>query len=1034
MNDVRSAAESADLRASAWQGVLDAAQDAGGVLATWALLLLLENLGVAAAYREEFSGSWEISHARYQLTPVALAALIPAAFAVVGLARLVAHRKARTLALLAVLAGGAVAYGISNGRHFSNMAVRAPFVVALAALAGAVVFVLAKKLPLGRPSLLAALGAIVSVGSWLTNAFVWPRLYPAFHAALLATTLVSWASLWMLVRANAARTVRVAVATLGGLLAFGACLRAPGGAKTIAKDDNLRRILVEHAPILGKAVTLAAYVAPPPPLDDDPTGEASTVLTRASLAPGRTLDWTGRDIVLLTVDALRADHLSAYGYERKTTPNIDRLAERGTLFSRAYCPTPHTSYSITSLMTGKYMRPLLSMGVNDESETWADHLRRYGFRTAAFYPPAVFFIDAHRFTDMQKRALGFEYAKEEFAGRSLRAEQVSRYLDAAPTDKPLFLWIHAFEPHEPYEAHAEFPFSGQPAVDAYDSEIREADALFGEVIDLLEKRRPGAVFMFTADHGEEFGDHGGRYHGTSVYEEQVRVPLVVVGPGVEKRVVDTPVQTIDLLPTTLSALDVPTPAQIRGRDLGPLLTGKAPADDKGLAFAETDDYTLVAQGSDRLVCARKVSACSLFDVANDPAERRPIGDRPERVRELRRLTAAIERENGKLEASALPEALRRGLQGDREAAEDVLPLFDDVRVSVRRAAAQCAFRLRASEMLPQLRRAMVHDEDPEVRDWSALALARIDEEMTDGGEARTKVDDDARIKLDELLTNGAEPEKTAAALVFAERGDGRGQAWLLKRWSEAFTPNAKIPGEFDEARELLGAFAKVHAKAAVPLLISSLEDLRLRPYVIDALVEIGDARAKGPLLRLFTEERYVHMRAKEARALVAFGAREELRAPLARFAGVPEPMPEALAVAEEAGLLEPEKGGYLAKKDAAPPSSLDLALRVPGDGAARLYIRDGRQGQGQDTTAPVVRIGNHEAPVERRGDRWIVEWPAGAVPDAGKRVDLHLEHRDGVQAAWLVRRAEEIAPPPPVAWSPDGGAAAEVDGGPDGGT
>src|SRR5262249_38064536 len=152
-------------------------------------------------------------------------------------------------------------------------------------------------------------------------------------------------------------------------------------------------------------------------------------------------------------------------------------------------------------------------------------------------------------------------------------------------------------------------------------------------------------------HGEEFGDHGGRYHGTTVYEEQVRVPLVVAGQGVAPGTkVQTVVQTIDLLPTALSALGIPRPARLRGRDLGPRLAGPGAApqerretpaskeDGGGFAFAETDDYSLAATGSERLVCERRAAACALYDASADPGEKHDLASqRPARVAALRGL-------------------------------------------------------------------------------------------------------------------------------------------------------------------------------------------------------------------------------------------------------------------------------------------------------------------------------------------------------------------------------------------------------------
>ena len=164
------------------------------------------------------------------------------------------------------------------------------------------------------------------------------------------------------------------------------------------------------------------------------------MLDPACVAPeprgsARPLDLGKRDILFISIDALRADHVGVYGYKRNTTPHIDALAKKGVIFTHAYCPTPHTSYSVTSMMTGKYMRPLLLQGAGEDSDTWASLLRTYGYRTAAFYPPAVFFIDPNRFTTFKKSHLGFEYAKVEFkegAGRVVAGDALPRRRERRP--------------------------------------------------------------------------------------------------------------------------------------------------------------------------------------------------------------------------------------------------------------------------------------------------------------------------------------------------------------------------------------------------------------------------------------------------------------------------------------------------------------------------------------------------------------------------------------------------------------------------
>jgi arylsulfatase A-like enzyme len=958
--------------------------DVGAVSAAWAVLVAIENFVVGLAYRSEIVASWEMSHARLYLSPIALGASFPLAVGAVVVARLVAARRANETATLAAVAGAAMALGVSTGRHFESWAMRGPFVVVVAAVAALGARTIVRRMPT-RPRAIAGCGVAVACAAWLGDALVLPRLYPAFHTALLVITLGAWATTVLFVT-----DVRVRRgASVAGLLLVALSLAwTSHAARAIRGDDNMRRVMLEHAPMLGRAVVVAARIEPPPPIPDE-----DAALTAATLAvtSSHALDWRGRDIVLVTIDALRADHVGAYGYARATTPAIDRLAARGARFTHAYCPTPHTSYSVASMMVGKYMRPLLAMNAGEGSETWPSYLRRYGWRTAAFYPPAVFFIDEHRFRAMRDNGLGFEYRKVEFAKPELRREQIERYLAAAKADKPLFLWIHLFEPHEPYEMHPEHPFSGDERTDAYDSEIATADALVGDVVAAVEKRRPGAVFVVSADHGEELGDHGGHYHGTTVYEEQVRVPLVVVGPGIAPRTIDVPVQTIDLLPTTLAALDIPLPARLRGRDLGGLLAGRPPSDE-GLAFAETDDWTMIARGADRLVCARKIASCTLFDVAKDPGEHHPITDRPARVAELSRITAAVERENGRIEQAALPDALRRCMQGDRDAAFDIAPLLDDARVDIRRAAARCAFGLRANEIAPQLRRAMSGDEDADVRAWSALAVVRA---------SPVVLPDDAA-RLDALRGD----ERTAAALVFAEHGDARGESDLVARWEAAFAPDARTPGELDEARDLLAALAKIRARSATLPLARSLEEVRLRPYVVDALATIGDARAKPPLLDVFTNERYVNVREAEARALLGLGARAELYAPLARFAGVPEPMTSSIAIARDAGLLRPDRGGLANARPL--PTHMNGAVRISEDAPVRLLVLGG-SGAGELE----VLVDGAKVSAKRADDLTFI---ADLGPRRAGPVVLDLAHEGGIAAAWIVPLAAEIPPPPPRQW------------------
>ncbi len=877
-----------------WTGAAALLADAATVQAGWGAALLAEIVLVSVAWPEEFSGVWEVALARRFVVPIAFVLLAPLAVAVAALWGLAgsASRGGRAagigLAFLGGCAGAALGVGLSNGRHFASPWVRGPFVL-VGLLAGAALGAQAAPRTAAltrRPTWLASLGFAMAVAFWLADARVLPRLYPAFHVAAMTASLLGIALVALGVRAGTARVPeavsRILPWCVVAILA-GAAWRVPRAVHELDRLANLRLALVERAPFLGPAVVVAMRVQGPPP--EEPAAAATAA------GPGevaRSLDWTGHDVVLLTVDALRADHVSAYGYGRPTTPNIDSIAREGALFEAAYCPTPHTSYSVTSMMSGKYLRPLLTLGMGEDSETWAQDLRLYGWRTAAFYPPAVFFIDESRFPRFESEHLGFEYAKVEFADPALREKQVAEYLDRAPAGVPLFLWVHFFEPHEPYVVHPGHVFSGGSAggdVDAYDSEVAEADDGVGRIVRLVRQARAGgagAVVIVTADHGEEFGEHGGRYHGTTVYEEQVRVPLVVAGPGVKPGTrVRTVVQTIDLLPTALSALGIPRPARVRGRDLGPVLAheaGDAKGRDAGLAFAETDDYALVASGEDRLVCERSAAACALYRPEDDPGERHDLAaGAPARFAELRGTLRSIERDHGRFEASGappLPEALRRGMQGEAEAALDVASLLDDAEVGVRRKAAEVCFSLHAARTAPALRRALAREEDEETRRWIALAMVRAGEPTPPLAES--------------LLHDGSREWRRRAALALGERGDPRACDEIAGWWAAVAPAGGASDGEpprlglgLPQAQELLAATGRAQCRTSVPALIEALSDVRGRPYVADTLGVLGDDRAKSPLLARLAVEPYVTTRPHEARALLALGVRDWSASPAA---------------------------------------------------------------------------------------------------------------------------------------------------------
>ncbi|MCU0655775.1 MAG: sulfatase-like hydrolase/transferase [Polyangiaceae bacterium] len=1012
--------------------------------ATLAALALVaaEAVLVSFLHRHQFADLNELRLGFFRVPLLAWLLAAPVAW-LGALCQLLARRSTAVaprflLAALALLAGALQAFFVSSGRHFAALPLRLSFVALFATLTAAAAWFLAP--PLARlerrsPASLGLAAAALALLLPLLNASLLPRLYPAFHfgLALLTLLLAPWIALaWVGPETHTPRPLRSLAwpaALLLGAMA-GAALSVPSLQRSLTRADNLRIVIGEHAPTVGYALRALAMIEPP---EATPPGPAA-LPEQATQPSGEGPDWRGRDLLLITVDALRADRLGVNGYPRKLTPFLDSLAAEGTLFEQAYTATPHTSYAVSSLMTGKYVRPLVLQGASSEHDTLARLLRGYGYRTSAFYPPAVFFIDGERFASLRDRGLDFEYRKVEFAGVDRRIEQVDAYLQRLRPERRSLLWVHLFEPHEPYEIHPDFPL-GDRDLDRYDGEIAAVDRGVRRLVEAVRARRPGTVILFSSDHGEEFGEHGGRYHGTTVYEEQVRVPLLIHAPGlVPARRVASPVQTIDLLPTILAALRIPTPARVRGRDLGVYLRPEPPAPDLGFAFAETDESTMLAEGSLRLICARKLGACQLFDIAADPLQTRDVSAQHiERAQKMRARLREVEAAHGRYELAGLraegrawPEAIRRGIAGDGDAAIEVASLLDDADRTYRRKAAEVLFELARPETAPALRLALTRDEDDQVRRWAALALTRLGE-----GAGRAL----------ELVEDRDLAWRRLAALALAESGDGRGEDTLVAWWQAG-------PPEFQRARQLLAAFARIKAKHAVVPLLRSLPDLRLRPYVAETLAQINEPAARPALLDAFANERYLPTRQALGRALITLGAGAEMAPPLARFLGAPDPLPDGLALALQGGFL-PSVGGPDRKdldrlrQGRGKTRRLSFLLPRGGNGKGlRLLVLGRSIGTGPATVrlgVELPRFGQNDdlLPVELDPRKVLefsldaaesprqlaLEVPAELGLKAGTGVALALwqSEQADLSALALVPLTDELPPPPPEPWTPGAG-------------
>jgi len=303
------------------------------------------------------------------------------------------------------------------------------------------------------------------------------------------------------------------------------------------------------------------------------------------------------DVFLITIDTLRADHVACYGYKQIETPALDALAADGVRFTHAYTHSPITNTSHTSILTG--LLPSVH-GVTDfavplapQHVTWAELLKKRGYKTAAFIGAVI--LDSKTLAPGLDR--GFDFydnfpekptTKERFGRVERRGGEVVQHAQAWLAKHPVgprFVWVHLFDPHDPYEPPP--PFAAKYK-DPYDGEIAYADSALGSFIASLKKAGAyaNAIIVVVGDHGEGLGEHGEETHGLFLYDSTLHVPLIVKAGVASHGVVDAQVRTTDILPTVLALTGTPAPAELNGTSLVPLIKRQEEAVRE--LFAETD--------------------------------------------------------------------------------------------------------------------------------------------------------------------------------------------------------------------------------------------------------------------------------------------------------------------------------------------------------------------------------------------------------------------------------------------------------------
>jgi arylsulfatase A-like enzyme/predicted Zn-dependent protease len=347
-----------------------------------------------------------------------------------------------------------------------------------------------------------------------------------------------------------------------------------------------------------------------------------------------------RNLLLVSLDTVRADRLGSYHYAQAQTPRLDALAASGLRFEHASTVAPLTLPAHSSLMTGTFpawhgVRDNGGFYLDDDQLTLAEMLRERGFRTGGFV--GAFVLDRRWGISQGFDRYFDDFDLDKYENASMMdtiqrpgGEVVDHALEWLKADatQPFFAWVHLYDAHTPYEApepyRSRFPRTRDGA---YDAEISSADAQVGRLVDALRDagRLDDTLIVVVGDHGEMLGEHGEPTHGFFIYEGATRIPLVISGPGVPAAVISDQVRIVDVAPTALSLLGVPVPKPVQGADLMPLARGQH----LGLiAHSESwypryhygwSELRAIQDGRFKLIRAPRPE---LYDLATDPREER----------------------------------------------------------------------------------------------------------------------------------------------------------------------------------------------------------------------------------------------------------------------------------------------------------------------------------------------------------------------------------------------------------------------------
>jgi arylsulfatase A-like enzyme len=342
--------------------------------------------------------------------------------------------------------------------------------------------------------------------------------------------------------------------------------------------------------------------------------------------------------LLITVDTLRPD-LGFMGYERPVSPNLDQFARKSVVYEHAYSISTYTGFSIPPMMASRYPSEMPRTDRHEvkylsQNVLLAERLREAGYHTAGaashfLFSPQLGWIDGlERFVSVPSEGTAEAGASLDWyhSSRGLAQTTIQLLSDSQITSGPFFIWVHFVDPHSQYLEHKGFSNFGRDPRGLYDGEVAYTDFYIGQVLNALATSTLAerTAVVFTADHGEAFGEHGETHHGRHVWEEIVRIPLVVYVPGTVPRRIARRISAVEIAPTILDLAKLPEDPGARGRSFVPELYGADLAERPILIDQPRNPYyplkRAFIEGGYKLHHLPKSPTYLLFDLSHDPGE------------------------------------------------------------------------------------------------------------------------------------------------------------------------------------------------------------------------------------------------------------------------------------------------------------------------------------------------------------------------------------------------------------------------------